>query len=209
MPASGDVRDSKPAGALARALGRGWLRAFGWRVEGRLPLARKVVVVAAPHTTNWDLPFMLATAWALGIRPSWLGKRELFRGPFGPLMRWLGGVPVDRSRRANLVQEVVQRFADVERLFLVIPPSGTRSRAAHWKSGFYHIARGARVPIVCSFLDYERRAAGIGLVLAPTGDVRADMDAIRAAYAPVRGKFPDRATPVRLPEEDAPVAARA
>ncbi len=195
------------AGWLARRLGRAYLGVFGWRVEGQLPAAGKVVVIAAPHTSNWDLPFMLAVAYVLGVRPAWLGKRELFRWPFGGFMRWLGGIAVDRSARQNVVQQVVTRFAAVERLFLVIPPSGTRSRVAHWRSGFYHIARGAGVPIVCAFLDYTRRVGGIGPVRLPTDDVRADMDAIRLFYAPITGRYPAATTPVRLPEEDAAAVA--
>ena len=144
---------------------------------------------------------MLAVAFALGATPSWLGKRELFRWPFGGFLRWLGGVPVDRSARRGLVGEAVARFAEAERLFLVIPPSGTRARADHWKSGFYHVARGAEVPIVCAYLDYHERVGGIGLVMQPTGNVRADMDRIRAFYAAKRGKYPDQTTPVRLREE--------
>ena len=189
-------------GRLARGLGRLYLRLFGWRVEGRLPDDAKVVVIAAPHTSNWDLPFMLAVAYVLGVAPAWLGKRELFRWPFGGVMRWLGGIPVDRRARRNLVQQVVDRFGTVDRLFLVIPPSGTRSRAAHWRSGFYHIARGAGVPIVCAFLDYARKVGGIGPVLILTGDVRVDMHAIRGFYAPVSGRYPTRTTPARLAEED-------
>jgi 1-acyl-sn-glycerol-3-phosphate acyltransferase len=121
-----------PARQVRRFIGAGFLRLFGWRVEGALPggLA-KAVVVAAPHTSGWDLPFMLAVAFVLGIRPSWLGKRELFRWPFGWCMRVLGGIPVDRGRRTNLVEQAVERFAAAGRLFLVIPPSGTRSRATH------------------------------------------------------------------------------
>ncbi|MFN8644095.1 MAG: lysophospholipid acyltransferase family protein [Candidatus Binatia bacterium] len=179
------------------------MRAFGWRIEGEFPPLAKCVIVAAPHTSNWDLPHMLASAYVFGIRPSWLGKRELFRFPFGGVMRWFGGVGVDRDRRTNLVQQVADRFAEVEQLFLVIPPSGTRSRASHWKSGFYHIARLARVPIVCTSLDYGRHVAGVGLVFDPSGDVVADMDRVRAYYGSALGRYPDRATPVRLPEEDA------
>jgi 1-acyl-sn-glycerol-3-phosphate acyltransferase len=161
------------------------------------------VVIAAPHTSNWDLPFMLALAYALGVRPSWLGKRELFRWPFGWIMRLLGGIPVDRSARGDMVRQAVERF-DAGGLFLVIPPSGTRGRAECWKSGFYHIARGARVPIACGYLDYARRVGGIGLVFTPSGDVRADMDRLRAFYAPIRGRYPAHTTPVRLREEDSP-----
>jgi 1-acyl-sn-glycerol-3-phosphate acyltransferase len=196
------VTPSRSTGRLARGIGALYLRLFGWRVEGRLPSAPRAVVIAAPHTSNWDLPLMLAVAWVLGLRPAWLGKRELFRWPFGWLMRRLGGLPVDRSARQNLVQQVVDRFHAVDQLYLVIPPSGTRSRATHWKSGFYHIARGARVPIVCSFLDYRRKVGGIGPVLMPTGDVTTDMRRIRGFYADITGKFPALTTPVRLLEED-------
>jgi 1-acyl-sn-glycerol-3-phosphate acyltransferase len=189
---------------LLRVLGTVFLRLRGWHVEGALPdWAARAVVIAAPHTTNWDLPYMLAVSWALGVRPAWLGKRELFRAPFGWLMRWLGGIPVDRAKRSNLVEEAATRLREADHLFLVVPPSGTRSRAAHWKSGFYHIARAARVPIVCAFLDYERKAGGIGLVFHPTGDIGADMDRLRVFYRDVRGKYPGNETPIRLSEEDA------
>ena len=189
------------ASRFARLIGRVYLRLFGWRVMGALPASPRMVVVAAPHTSNWDLPFMLATAYALGVKPSWLGKRELFRGPFGWMMRRLGGIPIDRRAPQGFVREAVDRFAEVEELFLVIPPSGTRARADHWKSGFYYVARGAGVPIVCAYLDYAERVAGIGLVLAPSASVRADMDCIRAFYASKRGKYPEQTTPVRLREE--------
>ncbi len=198
---------SHRVGWLARGLGRLYLRLSGWRVEGRIPDAAKAVVIAAPHTSNWDLPIMLAVSYVLGIRPAWLGKLELFRWPFGGLMRWLGGLPVDRRIRQNLVQQAVAGFAAVDQLYLVIPPSGTRSRATHWKSGFYHIACGARVPIACAFLDYRRRVGGIGPVLTPSGDVAADMAVIRAFYAGITGKIPALTTPVRLLEEDQPAVA--
>jgi 1-acyl-sn-glycerol-3-phosphate acyltransferase len=147
---------------------------------------------------------MLAVAYRLGVRPSWLGKRQLFRPPFGGFMRWLGGISVDRSARTNMVAQVVERFSDVDRLFLVIPPSATRHRAAHWKSGFYHIARGANVPILCTFLDYTRKVGGIGPAVVPSGDVRADMDVIRAFYEGVEGRYPQNHTPIYLPEEAPP-----
>jgi 1-acyl-sn-glycerol-3-phosphate acyltransferase len=148
------------------------------------------------------MPLMLAIAWVLGIQPAWLGKQELFRRPFGWLMRWLGGVPVDRTARQNIVQQAVDRFDAVERLHLVIPPSGTRSRATHWRSGFYHIAHGAGVPIVCAFLDYRQKVGGIGPVLRASGHVAGDMERIRRFYLGITGKFPELMTPVRLLEED-------
>ena len=194
-------------GRVARALGTAYLWLFGWKVEGVRPPVPCAVLIAAPHTSNWDLPFMLAMAYVLGLRPSWLGKAELFRWPFGWLMRRLGGLPVDRGARQNLVEQAVGEFAKRDELILVVPPSGTRSRAPHWKSGFYHIARLAGVPIVCTYLDYGRKRGGIGPVFKPSGDVRADMHRIRAFYADVTGKYPALTTPVRLREEDDESAA--
>ena len=198
---------SHRVGRLARGLGRLYLRLTGWRVEGRIPDTARAVVIAAPHTSNWDLPIMLAVSYVLGIRPAWLGKKELFRWPFGGVMRWLGGLPVDRRIRQNHVQQAIAAFATADRLFLVIPPSGTRSRATHWKSGFYYIARGARVPIMCAFLDYRRKVGGIGPVLMASSSVAADMAEIREFYTGITGRYPELQTPVRLLEEDEPAVA--
>ncbi len=192
------------SGWLARGAGALYLRLFGWRVEGRLPAGTKAVAIAAPHTSNWDLPFMLAVSYVLGVKPSWLGKRQLFRRPFGGLMRRLGGIPVDRDRRTNLVQQVADHFATVDRLFLVVPPSGTRRRATHWKSGFYQIARAAEVPIICAFLDYGRKVGGIGPTIVPRGDVAADMQTIRDFYDGITAKYPALTSPARLLEEEGP-----
>jgi len=198
------VAATPAAGGMAARLGALFLALFGWRVEGALGDVKKAVAIAAPHTSNWDLPFMLAVSYVLGVKPSWLGKREMFRGPLGWLLRRLGGIPVDRGTRSNLVQQVIACFARSERLFLVIPPSGTRSRAAYWKSGFYHIARGADVPLICTFLDYRRKVGGLGPVVLTTGDIGRDMDTLRDFYAGVTAKYPDRSTPARLREEDEP-----
>jgi 1-acyl-sn-glycerol-3-phosphate acyltransferase len=184
-------------------MGALYLWILGWRVEGALAPGGKGVVIAAPHTSNWDMPLMLAVAYVLGVEPAWLGKRELFRWPFGILMRWLGGISVVRGGRHNMVQQVTAKFDTVASLYVVIPPSATRSRATHWKSGFYHIARAANVPIACGFLDYGRKVAGIGPSFLPSGDVGADMATIRGFYEPITGKYPRQTTPVRLLEEEA------
>jgi 1-acyl-sn-glycerol-3-phosphate acyltransferase len=203
MTAARRSGDGAPAGRFARGVGALFLRIFGWQVEGALAPGVNAVVIAAPHTSNWDMPFMLAVAYVLGIHPSWLGKRELFRWPFHGLMRWLGGIPVVRSGRHNMVEQVAQKFGTTQGLYVVIPPSATRRRASHWKSGFYHIARAAHVPIVCAFLDYKRKVAGIGPSLVPSGDVASDMAVIRRFYATIEGKYPAQTTPVRLLEEEA------
>ena len=208
MPAPAAV-NSRRYGSFARMIGALFLRLFGWRVEGRFPSLPKAVLIAAPHTSNWDFPFMLACAYVLDLRPMWLGKHQMFRWPFGGLMRWLGGLPVNRSRRNDLVRQAVERFAAAPSLLLLVPPTGTRSVAPYWKSGFYHIARGAGVPIVCTFLDYRKRVGGIGCTVIPSDDLAADMHQIRAFYAGVSAKYPAQNTPVRLREEDAVQSATA
>jgi 1-acyl-sn-glycerol-3-phosphate acyltransferase len=160
------------------------------------------VLIAAPHTSNWDLPFMIAFAMAFDLHISWMGKSALFRGPFGAFMRWLGGIPVRREDRNGKVEEMARWFASRESLVLAIAPEGTRFRAAHWKSGFYWIAKRAGVPIVPSYLDFGTRTAGFGPALVPSESVASDMERIRAVYAGKRGLFADGFGPVRLIEED-------
>lgn len=180
-----------------------WMFVFRWETEGEPPQVPKAVVIAAPHTTNWDLPHMLAAAYIFRFKVSWIGKDTLFKPPFGWLMRALGGIPVDRSAPRGQVKEVAAVFEPYERLMIAIPPAGTRKKRPHWKSGFYWIAHTAGVPIVCGYLDYGRRRACLGYNFLPTGDVLADMEKVRSFYADVRGKFPEAQTPVLLKEEAA------
>ncbi len=189
---------------MRRWLARAFLRLTGWQAEGEAPAAPQCVLIAAPHTSNWDLAYLLAFAEVFGLRISFLMKHTMFRGPFGPLARALGGIAVRRDRRSNLVAQMAELFRTHPRLVLVVPAEGTRSRAEYWKSGFYHLAREARVPIVLSALDYSRRRGGFGPAITPSGDVKADMDEIRAFYADKVGKHPECFGPVRLREEDAP-----
>ena len=177
-------------------LARLGLKLAGWRCDGKLPELKKFVCIAAPHTSNWDFPVMMAFAFAFEARAHWLGKDALFRGPGYYLFRWLGGIPVDRSQNSGLVAQAVQAFASNEFLMLAVPPEGTRSRAAGWRSGFYRIAQAAGVPIVMGYVDFERRIGGIGPVLEPCGDMDADMAAFRAFYGGVRGKYPQLETDV-------------
>ncbi|MCR9278908.1 MAG: lysophospholipid acyltransferase family protein [Pseudomonadaceae bacterium] len=186
---------------LAHITGKLFLRLSRWRVHGEAPNSSHVVIIAAPHTTNWDFVYLLAAAWSLRVRIHWLGKKELFRFPFGGIMRALGGIAVDRSQNNDLVAELAETYAQRPAFALVIPPSGSRSRAKHWRSGFYWIASSAGADIVCGYLDYPKRTAGLGLTFKPSGDVSVDMDAIRAFYEPINGKYPERETPTRLREE--------
>ena len=178
---------------IRRAIALGLYRLAGWRVEGEAPDTDKFVVIAAPHTSNWDLPLMLAVAYMFRVRLQWMGKDDLFKGPFGWLMRAMGGIPVDRSKANNVVAQMVEIFRNADQLAVAIPPEGTRAKVRYWKTGFYNIAHGAGVPIALGFLDYARKVGGIGMTLHTTGDYEADLEIIKAFYAGVTGKFADRA----------------
>ena len=152
---------------------------------------------------------MIAFAWYYGVQVAWLGKRQIFTWPFGPFFRALGGIPVVRERRTNMVDAMAKAVVDTEirgsgPLGLVIPAEGTRGRTEHWKSGFYHISRKSGLPIVLSYLDYERGVGGFGPdAIHPTGDIPNDMERIRAFYEGRQGRYPELFGPVRLAEEDA------
>ncbi len=188
---------------FTRFIGQLYLRVAGWTTEGELPPSSKGVLIAAPHTSGWDLPYMVAVAWVYGLDVNWLGKHTLFEGYRGPFMRWLGGIAIDRRSKNGVVGTLVKRFAETDRMYLAIAPAGTRSQARQWRSGFYHIAMGAQVPIVCSFLDYGRKVGGVGPAFVPTGDIKADMDRIRAFYDGIKGLRDGRTTEIRLREESA------
>ena len=178
-----------------------WLAKFlfrisGWRAEGKLPDIPKYVIITT-HTSNWDLIAGL-TFWSIvsqgffRIKPSWMGKKEAFRGPLGPFMKWIGGIPVERSSRHNAVEQIIQAFRSREELAMAITPEGTRKKATHWKTGFYYIAQGAQAPITLAFIDYKRKVVGIGPAMIPSGDIQADMEIIRDFYSNVHARYPDR-----------------
>jgi 1-acyl-sn-glycerol-3-phosphate acyltransferase len=159
------------------------------------------ILVGAPHTSNWDFLFMLAITWQLGLQIRFLGKRSLFAGPLGPVMRALGGIPVDRANPVGVVDELIARVRAGERFYLVVTPEGTRGRAEHWKSGFYRIARDTGLPVTLGYVDRRTMTAGLGPTLHLTGDVVADMDRIRAFYADKSGLRPENRTEPRLLQE--------
>jgi len=175
---------------LLRALSVTYLKLAGWQVQGELPAqAQKSVLIAAPHTSNWDLPYTLMVAFVLRLNIYWMGKASIFRFPFGPLMRWLGGIAVDRSKTNNLVLASAQAIQAADgALQLIVPPEGTRSKTGYWKTGFYHIAAAAQVPIVLAYMDYQCKISGLGPLFVPSGNLEADMLQIKAFYAPFKGK---------------------
>jgi 1-acyl-sn-glycerol-3-phosphate acyltransferase len=177
-----------------RGLSMLFLRLNGWTVVGQRPAgADKAVLIAAPHTSNWDLPYTLMVAFCLDLRPYWMGKQSIFRFPFGALMRWLGGVAVDRNQSQNMVEASASALRQAEgQVHLIVSPEGTRGKVHRWKTGFYFIARQAEVPIVMAFLDYEQKLGGLGPVFVPTGDLEQDMHLIKGFYAGVKGRNPQQ-----------------
>jgi 1-acyl-sn-glycerol-3-phosphate acyltransferase len=167
-----------------------WLT--GWKTEGAIPPANRFVIIAAPHTSNWDAFAMLAAAYIFRVKISWFVKKQAFFFPLGILVRAVGGIPIDRSARRNVVDQAVARFGESERLILAVPPEATRKKSSTWKTGFYHIARKAGVPILLGYLDYERKVAGIGPAFTPTGDIEADFRVFEEFYAKVTPKFPEQ-----------------
>ena len=180
----------RTGGPISRAVGRGVLHALGWNVDGEIPNVRKLVIIAAPHTSNWDFVVGLAAKLALGLDVKFLGKDTLFRFPLGVLMRALGGTPVDRSSSHDVVNTVVNEFARSDRMLLALAPEGTRKRVERWRTGFYHIAHGAGVPILPVALNFGERAVQIGAPFSTTGDVDADLRVLQLRFAGVRGKNP-------------------
>ena len=180
--------------SLLRAGSIGFLKLTGWKIEGQLPAdASKAVLIAAPHTSNWDLPYTLMVCFVLQLNVYWMGKSSIFKWPFGSVMRWLGGVAVNRSQSTNLVAASAQAILDADApLQLIVPPEGTRDKVTVWKTGFYYIALQAKVPIVMAYMDYSQKRSGLGPLFYPSGDIEKDMIAIKAFYAPFKGKNADQ-----------------
>ncbi|WDH79731.1 1-acyl-sn-glycerol-3-phosphate acyltransferase [Microbacterium esteraromaticum] len=172
-----------------------------WTLSTQPAPARPTVLIGAPHTSNWDFVLMLAIAWRLGIDVRWLGKKSLFRGWRGPVMRALGGIAVDRDDPSRIVGEVVAQAHAGEVFGLVVTPDGTRSGHTHWKSGFYRIARETGMPVTLGYVDRTTMTTGLGPTIDLTGDVAGDMDRIRAFYADKSGLRPEHRVEPRLRDE--------
>ncbi len=171
-----------------------WFKLQGWTVEGTAPIARKFVIIAAPHTSNWDFVYFLGGADALNLKLSFMGKASLFSWPFGRMMRDLGGIPVNRSAASDMVGAMAAEFAKRDEFMLTIAPEGTRGKAQAWKKGFYYIALRAEVPMVCGMMDYRRKVVSLGQAIMPTGDYDADMAVLKAIYQSCSPKHPQLAT---------------
>ena len=175
---------------LLRFLSNSIMRLIGWKVEGTLPNLPKYLIIGAPHTSNWDFLLFLATIFHLKVDARYMGKAELFRGPFGWFFYWCGGIPVDRKKSQGLVEQMVEACNNSDKFILTIAPEGTRHKVKEWKRGFYHIAKGAGIPIIMAKVDGKKKAMCVGEIFHLTEDMEADMLAIQDAFKGMTGINP-------------------
>ena len=169
------------------------LKLMGWKAVGRPIENARFVLIGAPHTSNWDFPLMIMVVLKLRLKVFWMGKHSLFPFPVGWFMKWLGGIPVDRRRAQNLVDQTVAQYKSEPEMIVLVPPEGTRSKVKEWKTGFYRIAANAEVPVLMGYVDASKKEAGLADFYYPTGDLEADIAAIRAFYAEKVGINPENA----------------
>jgi 1-acyl-sn-glycerol-3-phosphate acyltransferase len=189
IPVLGDAVP-KRGNRFSQAIGKMIFRAMGWHIEGEVPNLPKFVAIGAPHTTNWDFVVGMAALLTLGIHVHWLGKDSIFKWPVKYLWHWLGGEPVDRVNPHGVVEQTIDMFNGHERFVLALSPEGTRKTIPKWRMGFYHIAKGAKVPLLLVAFDFEHNSLNLGPLFFPTGNLAADMKTILAHYANVKGKYP-------------------
>lgn len=165
---------------------------WGWKIQGQKPKYKKFVLTAAPHTSNWDFVLAVLAFYVLGIKGKFTIKKELFFFPFGPILRMLGGFPIDRkSKNSGTVDQMLEEFNKREELVFLVTPEGTRSGNQDWKKGFYYLAMGAKVPIILGYADYEKKVVGIGPVFFPGGEVEEDIEKMKDFYRDKKGRFPE------------------
>lgn len=188
--------------SFKRLFSKTYQRLSKWTFAEEAPLPKKSIVIGAYHTSNWDFWFMLMALWDKGVPFKFLVKDSVMRGPLAPIVRALGGIGVDRSHPNGMVAGIIEQLEGEDRFSLIIAPEGTRKKRDYWKSGFYHIARGAGLPVTLGFIDSTRQVYGWGKTIELTGDVAADMDVIREFYADAAGFKPAQGTAPRLRSED-------
>ena len=174
------------------------LNTLGWTVQAELPDIKKYVVIAAPHTSNWDFPLGIVAAKAMKLEPHWMGKHTLFRWPYGWFFKAIGGTPIHRDSGQNYIKQLADLFEQSDRLVLALAPEGTRSKTDHWKTGFHRIARAANVPIILAYLDHGHKQVGLGDMFYPSEDIDADFDRIREFYKDRIGKNPEKTSLIQV-----------
>jgi 1-acyl-sn-glycerol-3-phosphate acyltransferase len=188
-----EIREALPRahGRLAAGFGRLMMGIWGWRIEGEVPNVAKMVLIVAPHTSNWDFPAGLFAKLAMRLDGRFIGKHTLFRWPFGVFLRAIGGIPVDRSAAQGVVEDTIRALRETERFLLVVAPEGTRRKATKWKSGFYRIAVAAGVPILLVAFDWPRKVIRMGPLFEPTGDYERDLPLIQSHYSAQMARYPE------------------
>lgn len=176
--------------SVFRALAIVLVKLLGWTILQPAPTEKKAVLTGAPHTSNWDFFYMLLASliWRIDLR--WIGKHTLFIGPMGPIMRWLGGIAIDRESTVNFVDQMIARFNQTDELMVVIAPEGTRAPAERWRTGFYYMAHGAQVPIVMTYVDYQKKEVGVMSVEYTTGDAETEIARYQDMFKHKPGKNP-------------------
>lgn len=175
---------------------------MGWKLDEQLPAHKRYVLIAYPHTSNWDFVLGMLAKWSMNLPLNWVAKHSMFWGPFKPLFIAMGGVPLNREKSSGFIQKNIELFAQREHFVLGLMPEGTRSKTDRWKTGFYHIAHGANVPVVLAYLDYKNKTLGIGAMLQPSGDIHADFEIIKAFYQDKTGYRPDNQSDMRIVARD-------
>lgn len=188
----------RPPSPFWQRFGTFLARAMGWRILNNLPDDPRMVLLFFPHTSNMDVLVAIPAAFAMGLKPNWLVKDEIYRGVMRPLLDRVGAIPINRHRSENKVGRIVEAVQSAERVMLALSPEGTRKRTEFWRSGFYHIAMQAQIPIHYAYIDYPSKTIGGEPGFIPSGDIEADLDRIRAFYADKRGKHPERVGPIRF-----------
>jgi 1-acyl-sn-glycerol-3-phosphate acyltransferase len=174
------------------------LKLLGWRLDERLPMVPKYVLIAYPHTSNWDFIIGMLAKWAMDMPLNWVAKQSMFRGPFRPLFIAMGGIPVDRSHSSGFIQKNIELFKTRERFVLGLMPEGTRSRTDRLKTGFYHIADGAKVPIALGYFDYKNKIVGVGKTIETTGSIEKDFEIIKTFYQDKIGYNPQNQSDLKI-----------
>ncbi len=164
----------------------------------------KAIIIAAPHTSNWDGYWALVLRAALQLDVRFFAKQSLFWFPLNLLLRGLGGIPLNRERAGSAVRQAVEMFDANERFYFALAPEGTRAKTQCWKTGFYRIAQSADVPIVLGFFDYANKQLGLGPTLVLTGDRESDLAICRDFYPAFTGRWPEKASPVIFPADISP-----
>ncbi len=183
---------------MRKYLSKKILQLAGWKLNIVLPEERKFVLIGAPHTSNWDFPLALLAFWTIDLKFYWVGKKQIFWGPLHYLFTYLGGIPVDRSSSKGLIQQIANKIEQTHEIAVAIAPEGTRSKTDNWKSGFYHLAVSAKVPICLAYIDFSNHTLGFEQVLYPTGNIDEDMKIIADFYKNIKGKRPHLQGPVCL-----------